>query len=175
MTAEFSDPGWWPTPPPEAPKAISTPKLVLGTIVPLALLAALVAGLVSQRSHSSTSGRSLEAFESCLKDQGALVSSAESNDALLRQAALACRSHVPLLPRTADPQAAASQELQQCMKAASAKLRSGPGFRFGPFGAGPPSRRGYENAVATCQAESFVRPGAPGVTPGRGSNLSPVA
>jgi hypothetical protein len=169
MASEFSDPAWWPTRPPGPPKSISTSKIVLGTIVPVILVAALVIGLVSHRSSSPTSGRSLAAFESCLKDQGALVSSAESNDALLRQAAVACRSHVPLLPRTADREAAAERALQGCMKAASAKLRSGPNVRIGPFGGGPPSRRAYENAVATCQAESYAEPGGNTGTSGQSS------
>ncbi len=172
MGSEFSDPAWWPTPPPAPPKPISTSKIVLGTIVPVVLVAALVAGLVSQRSHSSASGRSLVAFQDCLKGQGVLVSSAESNDALLRQAAVACRNHVPALPKTADPQAAAAQAMQQCMNAASAKLRSTANVRPGPFGGGPPSRQAYERAVATCRAEAFAEPDATG-TPG--SPSSPVS
>ena len=83
-----------------------------------------------------------------------MTSSAESNDALLRQAALACRAHVPLLPTGVDETRAAQQQLEACQRAASAKLRSSA-RRISPF-LGPPSRQGYENAIATCRAESMV-------------------
>jgi hypothetical protein len=160
---DFTDPGWWPTPPPDPPKHISTATIFLGTVVPIAVIAMLVLALVTHKSHSaSTSGRSLASFQSCLGDQGVLTSSAESNDALLRQAAVACKTHVPLLPKDVDQVKAAQQELESCQNAASRKLRSATRV-VSPF-LGPPSRQGYENAVATCRAESMVLSG--GTTPG---------
>jgi hypothetical protein len=158
MADDFTDPGWWPTPPPDPPKHISTATIVLGTIVPIAVVAMLVLALVTHKSHSAnTSGRSLAAFQSCLGEQGVMTSSAESNDALLRQAAIACKSHVPPLARGVDEAKAVQQELDDCMRAAQSKLRRTV-VPIGPF-AGPPSRRAYENASATCRAESMVASG----------------
>src|SRR5579862_6160436 len=154
MADDLTDPGWWPTPPPDPPKQISTATIVLGTIVPIAVIAMLVLALVTHKSHSKAPARSLAAFQSCLGDQGVMTSSAESNDALLRQAAIACRGHVPLLPTGVDETRAAQQQLQDCQNAASAKLRNSA-QRISPF-LGPPSRQGYENAIATCRAESMV-------------------
>ncbi len=170
MADNFSDSGWFPTKLPDPPKQISTATIVLGTIVPIAVVAMLVLALVTHKSHSASSGRSLAAFQSCLGNQGVMTSSAESNDALLRQAAVACRTHVPLLPKGVDQTKAAEQELEACQQAASAKLQSSVG-RISPF-LGPPSRQGYENAVATCRAESMVVSGEAG---GLGGSSGSVA
>ena len=97
VSDDFPDSGWFPTAIPDPPKQISTATIVLGTIVPIAVIAMLVLALVTHKSHSKAPARSLAAFQSCLGDQGVMTSSAESNDALLRQAAIACRAHVPLL------------------------------------------------------------------------------
>src|SRR5579871_993828 len=101
MSDDSYDPGWFPTMAPDPPKQISTATIVLGTLVPIAVIAILVLALVTHKSHAGE-GRTISAFESCLKDQGVLTSSAESNDALLRQAAVACKGHVPLLAKDAD-------------------------------------------------------------------------
>jgi hypothetical protein len=157
MADDFTDPGWWSAPP-DPPKHISTATIVLGTILPIAVIAMLVLALVTHKSHSANgSERSLAAFQSCLGDQGVMTSSAESNDALLRQAAIACKRHVPLLAKGVDETKAIQQELEDCMNAAQAKLRR-VAVPIGPF-AGRPSRQAYENASATCRAESMVASG----------------
>jgi hypothetical protein len=52
LADRFSDPGWWPTPPPKPLKAPSAAKLVFGTILPgLAVVGAVVA--LSTIGHSS--------------------------------------------------------------------------------------------------------------------------
>ena len=52
MVDRFSDPGWWPTPPPKPLKAPSAAKLVFGTILPgIAVVGAVVA--LSTIGHSS--------------------------------------------------------------------------------------------------------------------------
>ncbi len=162
MANDVPDSGWFPTAIPDPPKQISTATIVLGTIVPIAVIAMLVLALVTHKSHSQAAARSLAAFQSCLGSQGVLTSSAESNDALLRQAALACRAHVPLLAKGVDQTRAAQQELDACQRAASAKLQSAA-RQVSPL-LGRPSRQGYENAVATCRAESMVLSGD--ATPG---------
>jgi hypothetical protein len=172
MTEDAHDPGWFPTVAPDPPKHISTATIVFGTIVPVAAIAILVVALFTHKSHSSE-GRSLSAFETCLKGQGVLTASAESNDALLRQAAVACLDHVPQLDKSADPVKAAQQQLEACMQAASQKLRSAP-VRIGPIFV-PPSRQAYEDAQATCRAESMVSGGTdttPGVAPSSGGSVA---
>ena len=142
VSDDFSDSGWWPTAIPEPPKQISTATIVLGTIVPIAVIAMLVLALVTHKSHSKAPARSLAAFQSCLGDQGVMTSSAESNDALLRQAAIACRAHVPLLPTGVDETRAAQQQLENCQKAAASKLRnSAPEDQPVPRASLPPGLR----------------------------------
>ena len=154
MSDDFPDSGWFPTAIPDPPKQISTATIVLGTIVPIAVIAMLVLALVTHKSHSKAPARSLAAFQSCLGDQGVMTSSAESNDALLRQAAIACRAHVPLLADGRRRDEGRSAAAQDCQNAASSKLRNSV-QRISPL-LGRPSRQGYENAVATCRAESMV-------------------
>jgi hypothetical protein len=172
MTEDAHDPGWFPTIAPDPPKHISTATIVLGTIVPVAAVAILVLALFTHKSHSGE-GRSLPAFQSCLKGQGVLTASAESNDALLRQAAVACKAHVPLLDKGLDPVTAAQKQLDACMQAASQKLRTGA-VRIGPIFV-PPSRQAFEDAQATCRAESMVSGGSdttPGVAPSSGGSVA---
>jgi hypothetical protein len=82
----FSDPGWWPTPPPKPLKAPSAAKLVFGTILPaVAVVGAVVA--LSTLGHSShkakpnaaspvaarvgaTEQSRRQAFAECMKSMG---------------------------------------------------------------------------------------------------------
>jgi hypothetical protein len=83
----FSDPGWWPTPPPKPLRAPSVAKLVFGTILPgLAVVGAVVAlSTIGHSSHkaaakpSATAATSAgataqsrrQAFADCMKSLGA--------------------------------------------------------------------------------------------------------
>jgi hypothetical protein len=87
MADRFSDPGWWPTPPPKPLKAPSAAKLVFGTILPaVAVVGAVVA--LSTIGHSSdkakpkaaapvpvrvgaTEQSRRQAFADCMKSMGA--------------------------------------------------------------------------------------------------------
>jgi len=87
MTDRFSDPGWWPTPPPKPLKAPSAAKLVFGTILPaVAVVGAVVA--LSTVGHSGNKPKPKEApaaatpvgateqsppqaFADCMKSMGA--------------------------------------------------------------------------------------------------------
>jgi hypothetical protein len=87
MADRFSDPGWWPTPPPKPLKAPSAAKLVFGTILPaVAVVGAVVA--LSTVGHSgnrpkpkeapaaatpvgATEQSRRQAFADCMKSMGA--------------------------------------------------------------------------------------------------------
>ena len=87
MADRFSDPGWWPTPPPKPLEAPSAAKLVFGTILPaVAVVGAVVA--LSTIGHSGHKPKAKEApaaatpvgateqsrrqaFADCMKSMGA--------------------------------------------------------------------------------------------------------
>jgi hypothetical protein len=87
MADRFSDPGWWPTPPPKPLKAPSAAKLVFGTILPaLAVVGAVVAlSTIGHSSHkaqpkaaapvparvAATEQSRRQAFADCMKSMGA--------------------------------------------------------------------------------------------------------
>ena len=45
---DFSDPAWWPTPPPKPPRKISTAAIVFGTFVPIVVIVILIVAVVGQ-------------------------------------------------------------------------------------------------------------------------------
>ena len=45
MSSRFSNPDWWPTPPPKPPKAPSVAKLVFGTLIPALAVVGVVVGM----------------------------------------------------------------------------------------------------------------------------------
>jgi hypothetical protein len=172
MSPGLSDPNWWPAPPPPKPAPkIPTSAILIGGIVAVVAAVGIAFALLDPRPHHSSGPsapvRSLAAFEACLNDQGVLIPSAETNDAMLRPAALACRSHVPLLGRSHDPVAAAEKAYQACAEAAQSKLRSSQSS-FGAIGSivSPGSfasaRASYEKATAVCRAQSFDEAGGGG-------------
>src|SRR5580693_2265705 len=69
--AEFSDPAWWPKPPPKPPVHISLPRIILGSLVPVGLVAVVVTLIVTQHGHHAPRVRSVAAYESCLSSHGA--------------------------------------------------------------------------------------------------------
>jgi len=153
---EFSDPAWWQTAPPKPPKKIPTAAIVFGTFVPVA---AIVIGIVAVMGHkhssSAETGRSLAAFQACMKDQGATTTAERSNSRFLDQDAQACRSHLPrgmAVPSFAPPTGAdaeAQRAFAECMQAATANISRG--FRRGPFGGGS-GRQAFESAIETCRS-----------------------
>jgi hypothetical protein len=157
MGADFSDPAWWPTPPPKPPRKISTAAIVFGTFVPIVVIAIVIVAIVGQRKHASAAetGRSLTAFEACMKSEGATSPTERSNSRFLQQDAVACQEHLPkgmALPTFQAPSGAdqASQRaFAECMQAATANIsRSRLG---GPFG-GNSARNAFRNAIATCRS-----------------------
>jgi hypothetical protein len=157
MGTEFSDPAWWPTPPPKPPRKVSTATIVFGTFVPIAMIVIVIVAIVGQRKHASAAeiGRSLTAFQVCMKSEGATSPTERSNSRFLEQDAEACREHLPkgmALPSFEPPSGADQAEQQafaECMQAATANIsRSRLG---GPFGGGS-ARNAFRNAIATCRS-----------------------
>jgi hypothetical protein len=55
MASRFSDPNWWPTPPPERPASVS--KIMIGTVLPLlAIIGAVAAVLTFDHKGSDAAG-----------------------------------------------------------------------------------------------------------------------
>jgi len=167
--SDFSDPSWWPTPPPKPPRKISTAAIVFGTIVPVAAIAIVIVGVVGQRKHTAAgaTGRSLAAFEACMRDEGATSPAEGSNSRFLQQDAQACQEHLPRgmgLPSFQPPSGAdeeAQRAFSECMQAATANIsRSRYG---GPFSAGS-ARNAFRNAAQTCRSLIGTGP-SPGTAP----------
>ena len=156
MGTDFSDPAWWQTSPPKPPRKISTAAIVFGTFVPIAVIVIVIVAIVGQHKHSSQAetGRSLGAFQACMRAEGATSPAERSNSRFLEQDAQACRSHLPRgmeLPSFSPPTGAdqASQRaFAECMQAATANISRG---RRGPFGGGS-ARDAFRNAIATCRS-----------------------
>jgi hypothetical protein len=163
MATEFSDPAWWPKPPPKPPKPIPLTKILVGTIVPLAVIAGVVVLVLTQRPKAAPT-RSIAAFETCLRTQG-IVAGDQSPQA--ERAAHACRGKLPA-GTTFQPEqqeggsaADAQKRFNECVQSALASIPR----RSGPFGRGG-GRSGVGDAVAVCRTlvPAAGEPGAPVTT-----------
>jgi hypothetical protein len=166
VAAEFSDPDWWPTPPPRPPKKVPLARLVVGTVAPALAVAAVVVLVVVQQSRPRSSPSvtpSIAAFEACLRAHG-IADGQQGSD--VGRATRACRSALPAgtqaqafgpapTPRQASIQAA----FEQCVRNAVAGLPRGGG----PLGGGP-SRRSFEDALSVCRATAQHESTAPTTT-----------
>lgn len=164
--AEFSDPAWWPKPPPKPPVHISLPTIILGSLVPVGLIAVVTTLILTQHGHHPAAVRSLAAYDSCLASHGAGPAATGETDAV-RRAQRACEGLLP--PGTAvgaiSPASApnsAQAQFETCVRNAIGGLpnRGRGGGRFG---------RGPGNALRA--AESVCRSLAAGL-PGAGSRGS---
>jgi hypothetical protein len=160
---DFSDPSWWPTPPPKPPKAVSTPKLVFGTLLPVAIGVVALVVLLTNKHHKqadAADGRSIAAFTACMKEQGADSPSVQANTRMLNLDAIACKDHLPKgvqLPNFSDTgggDQAGGNAFQQCMQSAYVNLRGNSGGRIGSG-----SRKAFQDAVSLCRSLT-QRPGA---------------
>ena len=161
MASEFSDPAWWPTPPPEPPRTVSMTKVVFGTLLPVAAgILITVVVLTQKHHHSAADSHSYAAFQACFEAQGGDSPAARTNTRLLQEDAEACRDHLPpgtKLPSLAATlnEQAAQAAFQKCMQAATANLHHG--FGGGGFGGrfgGSSAEKAFEKAVALCRAVS---------------------
>jgi hypothetical protein len=157
MGTDFSDPAWWPTPPPKPPRKISTAAIVFGTFLPIAVIVIVIVAIAGQRKHASAAetGRSLAAFQACMNSEGAGSPTERSNTRFLEQDAVACQGHLPkgMAVPSFEPPSGADQAAQrafaECMQAATANISRGR--IAGPFGGGS-ARNAFRNAVATCRS-----------------------
>jgi len=156
MEKEFSDPEWWQTRPPKPPRKISTTAIVFGTFVPLAVIVIGIVAIVGHKKETKTvEGRSVAAFQACMRDEGATSAAERSNSRFLEQDAQACRSHLPRgteLPSFTAPTGtdqASQRAFAECVQAATANIsRSRIGGRFG----GGSARDAFRNAIDTCRS-----------------------
>jgi hypothetical protein len=147
MASEFSDPAWWPKPPPQPPKPISVRKIVVGTILPII---ALIVGAVivftqhSSSSHSSST-QSIAAWNACLKAHGFTPGQTATDTNTARSAERACQGNLPPGTQVATFAAGNSPEEQfnDCMRSATAGIPRG---RFSSA-----ARDAIRNAYEVCQ------------------------
>jgi hypothetical protein len=159
---EFSDPAWWPKPPPKPPKAIPLTKILFGTLLPLVV--ALGVGIWIFTRHGAPTpvlrAQSIALFESCMQAHGSPVGRGGGSAAAFQ----ACADRLP--PGTqlnGLTQESASQEqeqhvYEQCMQSATANISHGPrGFSRGGSA--------LQTASDLCRSlvqGSLARPGTPG-------------
>ena len=168
MGTQFSDPAWWPKPPPKPPQRISPAKIVFGTLLPVAAVVTVAVFVIRQQSHSSsraTAPPSIAAFEACLKAHG--VTGGERG-ASVGRAAGACRSELPsgtqpqaFEPARSEAQSRVQQAFEQCVRNAVAAVPGGGGGSFGGRG---PNRQAFDEAVAVCRATAQHETTAPAET-----------
>jgi hypothetical protein len=164
---EFSDPAWWPKPPPKLPTTVSLPRIVFFSLVPLLAVGALVMLLHERRGHpAGASLHSVAAFESCTRSRKGQQAAAGSD-----RPATARASCAGLLPsgtevgRFAPPDGRRGQ-FESCLENATSKL---PRERFagGGFARGPSAI--FRAAVAVCgslgQSRATTTARAPGGLP----------
>src|SRR5579863_1628726 len=160
--AEFSDPQWWPKPPPKPPTPITLGTVVVRTFLPVVVIAAAAALILTQGgghpAHPAV--QSLAAYEACLKAHPHAAGSAAERG---------CQAFLP--PGTAigrygkpDPGQAA---FQRCVQNATASLPNhgfGGGGRpgGGGFGGGPSAA--FRRAVEVCQSLTQGGGSAPATT-----------
>jgi hypothetical protein len=131
MSGRFSDPNWWPTPPPKPPKAPSEMKLVFGTLVAaLVVVGAFVA--LSGFGHSGHKAKT----------------------------AAAAAPAAPVAVGVDAARAERRQALQQCLKSMGAGSGPRGGGRFGGGGPSKSFRNAYDVCRSLLQPNDLV-PAAP--------------
>jgi hypothetical protein len=143
MATQFSDPAWWPKPPPQPPKPVSIRKIMFGTVVPIAAVVVGAIVVFTMHTNSASSTRSIAAFDACLKAHGA---SQGSSGRPTRDAARACQDKLPPGTRigTFGTESSAQEQFDECLRSALAGIPRGD-LRD------PGGRQAYENAVQVCQ------------------------
>jgi len=169
--AEFSDPAWWPKPPPKPPVHISLPTIILGSLIPVGLVAVVATLILTQRGHHPAPVRSVAAYESCLGSRGAGPATPGRGDAA-RQARRACAALLPpgAAVGTIGPPSApnsAQAQFETCVRNAIGSLPNrGPG---GGFGRGRASA--LRAAESVCQT---LAAGSSGAGAGGGGGGAPA-
>jgi hypothetical protein len=153
MASQFSDPAWWPTPPPKAPAGAPIWKIVLGTLVPLGI--AVIGGVLivtrtSHSSHATPANKSIPSFTACLKSHGFAGAEEAPDSSKVQEAEGACADRLPdgtqsgaFLVR---PTQAQEKQFSACTRTAVRQPR-----RVGPFSSGG-SVSGYRKSLQRAQA-----------------------
>ena len=176
MTSDLSKASWFPTPPPRPPKPISTPKIILGTVVPIVAIGVATILIMTQGSAKSNAatGRSLAAFNACLTAKIEASPGQSPNPTELQQEAEACGNHlppgtpVPDFARSQRPSNSEQQAYDQCMQAALANGQN-------PGRVGGINRQAFENASAMCRALIGAGGSQPQTTPTTRTSGPPTA
>lgn len=129
----FSDPKWWPQPPPSAPKHISLGAVLVRSVLPLVAIAGVVVFVVlSERHHNAAATRSQAAYARCLLTHDAVASA--TADVLSAQAIADCQALDPVASTARGPgagfQAGAggpAQRLMSCIRNAIGASGGGNG------------------------------------------------
>ena len=159
MAADSSNPNWFPPPRPKPPSAVPPRKIILGTLLPLIVLA--VGGVLAFRQYqdSTKSGRSITAFYSCLQKEG--IIGVPSGDNGLT-AAENCLYRLPKTASIADqqsdsPKVSFAACISHALESAIQAARNGPtGFSRG--------RSGQSNRSAIVQCQTISEGAANGGT-----------
>jgi hypothetical protein len=160
MADQFSDPGWWQHRP-QHEQVTSTTKVILGTLLPAAVIIGVVVMIAVQggkHSNRVQSERSVVAFTVCMQAHG-VTSSTRSGSPKQQQALSDCRNTLPAGTHISNFSADANQDqFAACMQGAGGDRSRGRGR----FGRGGPSQ-GFQNAFSICRA--LTQSGTPGNTP----------
>jgi hypothetical protein len=144
----FSDPKWWPQPPPAAPKHISRGAVFMRGVLPLIAIAAVaVFVILSERQHNAAAARTQAAYAHCLATHGAKSASATVEGVAVADCASIDPAAATSQRGQGGPFAArgnANSQLGACVLSA---LRSSGGLR-GAFSHDDPSA--IEAAQAAC-------------------------
>lgn len=174
----FSDPAWWPKPPPRPPAHVSLPKILLGAFVPIALVTAVVVLVVTQRHDGASSVRSVAAYEGCLDSHLGHPGAAAGAGAPRASSAQALHDCQPLLPPgvavgslvPSSPAAnAAEAQFQSCVRNAIAGVPRRD-LGFGRFGGRPSSA--VRAAISVCQ--TLASAGSDAGASGAGGSANPA-
>lgn len=153
--AEFSDPAWWPKPPPRPPNPVTLASFVFRGLAPFVLVAAALVLLVGRHGGSSANTRSVASFERCLRSHAAEGPGQARHDC---QALLPAGSAVA----SSGPGGGVQQRFDTCLRNATANLPHG-GFGGGQPGRGPSPV--FRAAIAVCQSLTDGGGGSAGATP----------
>jgi hypothetical protein len=178
MATQFSDPAWWPQPPPKPPKPIPLAKILFGTFLPLVVGVGVLIWALNQHGSPAPAlpAQSIAAFEACLRAHG--TSLGEGGKGPSQPVLEACVNRLPPGTRLngIGAQESAGQEraqraFDQCMQSAMASVPHGG--RFGGAGA----RNAIQNAEELCRTlvdGSDGRPAATTTGPATGATAPPA-
>ncbi len=162
---EFSDPAWWPKPPPKLPTTVSLQRIVFLGLVPLLVAGALVVLVHERRGHpAAATGHPVAAVGSCTPSRAARPAPARSRSAA--RARTSCAALVPSVNGIADfaPAHGRAGQFGSCLEGATGKT---PGeARAGGSSTRLPAAI-LRAAVAVCESLSREHPARPPArTPG---------